>query len=98
MLTACRYFRPYRPRKSGSHSCQEPGLRTCPEGIHRCCREPGSLPECLPDSVIKELREAFSFESWQKMDESHTAVRFCTSWATTDEAVDSLLDAVDKLL
>lgn len=52
----------------------------------------------LPDEVIAELRNTFSFESWQRIDESHTAVRFCTSWATTDDAVDALLAEVDKLL
>ncbi len=52
----------------------------------------------LPDEVIAELRNKFSFESWQRIDRSHTAVRFCTSWATTDDAVDSLLAEVDRLL
>lgn len=51
----------------------------------------------LSDSMIEELRKSFSFESWQRVDEGHTAVRFCTSWATTDEAVDALLAEVDKL-
>lgn len=52
----------------------------------------------LPDDVIEELRKSFSFESWQKIDENHTAVRFCTSWATTDEAVEALLSEIDKTL
>jgi len=52
----------------------------------------------LSDSQIAELRKSFSFESWQKMDDSHTAVRFCTSWATTDEAVDELMAAFRKVL
>ena len=35
----------------------------------------------LPDSVIEKLRESYSFEGWGRIDESHSAVRFCTSWA-----------------
>lgn len=48
----------------------------------------------LPNDLIASLRENFSFEDWKKVDAEHTAVRFCTSWATTDEAVDSLISAL----
>ena len=51
----------------------------------------------LPNELVAELRKKFSFESWGFVDEGHTAVRFCTSWATTDEAVDSLLSEIAKL-
>lgn len=51
----------------------------------------------LPNELIAELRKKFSFESWGFVDDGHTAVRFCTSWATTDEAVDSLLAEIAKL-
>ena len=33
----------------------------------------------------------FGFEVWEKIDGRRAAVRFCTSWATTDEAVDALI-------
>ena len=32
------------------------------------------------------------FEFWEKKDETHTVVRFATSWATTEEQVQGLLD------
>lgn len=48
----------------------------------------------LPNDLIASLRENFSFEDWEKVDAGHTAVRFCTSWATTDEAVDALISAI----
>lgn len=45
----------------------------------------------LPEEVERELSKDFGFELWQKVDAHHNAVRFCTSWATTDEAVDLLI-------
>lgn len=48
----------------------------------------------LPDSEMERLSADFKFSVWQKIDESHTAVRFCTSWATEAEAVDALLAAI----
>ena len=43
------------------------------------------------------LREKFSYELWQPMPDGNLAVRFCTSWATTDEAVNELVEAVKTL-
>lgn len=48
----------------------------------------------LPDTLIERLRKDFSFEDWSRVDASHTAVRFCTSWATTPDQVDALLAAL----
>lgn len=39
----------------------------------------------------------FAYEVWGKQDETHTIVRFCTSWATTRESVDALLEAIASL-
>lgn len=48
----------------------------------------------LPNSEMERLSADFKFSVWQKIDEDHTAVRFCTSWATKAEAVDALLAAI----
>ena len=45
----------------------------------------------LDNETLRRLSEKFLFSVWQKVDEDHTAVRFCTSWATRPEAVDTLL-------
>ncbi len=45
----------------------------------------------LPNDVMERLSANFKFSVWQKVDDSHTAVRFCTSWATRPEAVDALI-------
>ena len=44
----------------------------------------------LPDRKIEELRSGFDFELNAKTCETHTAVRFVTSWATTLEAIEAL--------
>lgn len=36
----------------------------------------------------------FAFEEWGVVDCDHTAYRFCTSWATSEEAVDKLCSAI----
>ncbi|MDO5416169.1 MAG: aminotransferase class I/II-fold pyridoxal phosphate-dependent enzyme [Lachnospiraceae bacterium] len=41
----------------------------------------------LPNDLIAALRENYQFQTQQAVDETHTAVRFVTSWATKEEAV-----------
>ena len=50
----------------------------------------------IPDAVLERLRTDYSFSFWQKTDDAHTAVRFCTSWATTEEAVNKLIADLEK--
>ena len=44
----------------------------------------------LSDDKIKELAPLVRFEIWERVDESHCAVRFATSWATTREDIEAL--------
>lgn len=48
----------------------------------------------LPDEVYERLKEKFVLSFWEKTDAHHTAVRVCTSWATTRESVQALIDAI----
>ena len=48
----------------------------------------------LDNATMERLSADFLFSVWQKVDEEHTAVRFCTSWATRLEAVDALVRAI----
>lgn len=50
----------------------------------------------LPDQVLKELEKSYAFTFWSKVDEAHTAVRICTSWATEPKAVRQLIAALDR--
>lgn len=45
----------------------------------------------LPDEVYERVRKEFEVAFWAKVDETHTAVRICTSWATKEENVDKLI-------
>lgn len=51
----------------------------------------------LPDEHIEKLRETYSFEFWEKTDDSHSTVRFCTSWATEESAVEALIRDIEAL-
>ena len=44
----------------------------------------------LDNVIMKELALGVEFAYWEKFDESHTVVRFATSWATSIEAVQQL--------
>lgn len=44
----------------------------------------------LENNRMEELRKKVAFSFWEKFDESHSVVRFATSWSTTQEALDAL--------
>lgn len=45
----------------------------------------------LENSRMEPLSENVAFGFFDRFDDSHTVIRFCTSWATTDEDVDKLI-------
>lgn len=51
----------------------------------------------LPDRVLEGLKKDFTFSEQQRIDDTHRAVRFCTSWATTKENMDMLCNALKEL-
>lgn len=51
----------------------------------------------LPNAHMDKLKEKYSFGFWEKVDEDHTAVRFCTSWATKEENVQALIADIERL-
>lgn len=51
----------------------------------------------IEDHQMEKLAENFAFETWEKYDADHTVIRFCTSWATKDENVQTLVDAIAAL-
>lgn len=44
----------------------------------------------LENKQMEALAEKCEFAFWENVDKDHTVVRFCTSWATTDEQLDAL--------
>ena len=51
----------------------------------------------LPDEHLKALKKEFGFAYQQRVDDVHSAVRFCTSWATKEENVDKLIASIEAL-
>lgn len=45
----------------------------------------------LENGKMEELKKKVSFSFWEKYDDTHTVVRFATSWATKEEDVRSLI-------
>lgn len=45
----------------------------------------------MPDSVLEQWKEKYSYTNQGRVDDSHTAIRLCTSWITSEENVDALV-------
>lgn len=52
----------------------------------------------LPTETVKKLSEKYVFESMGRKDEAHSVIRICTSWATKEENVNSLLADFEREL
>lgn len=51
----------------------------------------------IPNEALAVLDQKYTSCFWAKVDKDHTAVRFCTSWSTTDEDVDALIADIKAL-
>ena len=61
---------------------------------------PGITNQIFPifsDVLLEELAKDFCFTEMERVDATHRAIRFCTSWATTQENVDALCNALRNL-
>lgn len=52
----------------------------------------------FPDELLPKIAEKYGYSYEKRMDETHSAIRFCTSWATKEENVDSLLADIKKMM
>ena len=50
----------------------------------------------LPNKLIKELQEKYSFHIWQKVDDNNSAIRLVTSWATQETKVQDFINDLIK--
>ena len=48
----------------------------------------------LSDKYLEKLAKEVCFTEMERVSETHRAIRFCTSWATTEENVDKLCQAL----
>ena len=46
---------------------------------------------------MQALSQKFIFEYQEKLDDDRHAIRFCTSWSTTDDEVETLIKAIEQL-
>jgi len=51
----------------------------------------------ISNSKLEKLNDKYGYTFWEKHDEEHSVIRFCTSWATTDESVKSLVRDIKNL-
>lgn len=51
----------------------------------------------MPDQHLARLKENFGFCYDHQVDDTRSMVRFCTSWATGEESVEALIQAVKEL-
>ena len=49
----------------------------------------------LPNGLLEKLSGEFSYSTQERVSETHTAIRFCTSWATTADGVEALCRALN---
>ena len=60
-------------------------------GYELCFDSPTNQVFCIiDDSIMEKLAQHVEFSFWEKYDDTHTVIRFATSWATDMEDVDRL--------
>lgn len=67
-------------------------------GVHYLV--PGTTNQIFPilsDSFLNELSKKFMFTEMERVDDTHRAVRFCTSWATTQKNTDALCREIERI-
>jgi threonine aldolase len=50
----------------------------------------------LPNNIIEKLEKEYSFYRWKKTDETHSAIRLVTSWATEERDVYVFIERLKK--
>ncbi|MHC1711438.1 MAG: low specificity L-threonine aldolase [Solidesulfovibrio sp.] len=51
----------------------------------------------LPNEALRKLSKKYSYSYWEKVDDRHSTVRFCTSWATKKENIEMLVNDIKTL-
>ena len=65
------------------------------KGYHFYLDSPTNQQFIILDNLkIKKLQKDFSFTMWIPIGVNKWVCRFCTSWATTEEAINKLIDAI----
>ena len=83
------------PNNSPKHLSARPQLDHELSFVHAECCGPGASTE---NKDLDALRQHVGFEVWCPVDESHTACRFVTSWATTEDEIAELERLTRKMI
>ena len=51
----------------------------------------------LENNKLKQIEKEVSVSFWERYDDSHTVVRFATSWATRKEDLEGLCEILDRI-
>lgn len=51
----------------------------------------------ISKEVYDKLAVKYAFSFWERVDDDRVAVRFCTSWATTQESVEALINDINNI-
>lgn len=51
----------------------------------------------IENRKLERLSELVEYSFWEKADDSHTIIRFATSWATTEKDAQALIEIIDRL-
>ena len=51
----------------------------------------------MSNEELAEIGKKYAYSFWEKVDDNHSAVRFCMSWATREEDVDALIEDLRNL-
>ncbi len=49
------------------------------------------------EAQISKLEKKVLFERWEKVDENHSAIRLCTSWATKQESINEFISIIESI-
>ena len=52
----------------------------------------------VPDTLLEKLREKYAVTYMNRVDESHSCIRLCTSWATKEENVLAFCEDLKKMM
>ena len=52
----------------------------------------------LPNEMLEKLSEYIDYQIWEPYDETHTIVRFVTSWATDGKEVEEIIKLFENLI
>lgn len=68
------------------------------KGFELCFGSPTNQIFCkIENCRLEKLSELVEYSFWEKADDSHTMIRFATSWATTVEDAQALIEIIDHL-